>query len=172
MKRYLPLFVFLLLIIICLPALAQTKGKVVDTKGNPVAFANVVSLQPKDSVALAASLSREDGSFEFPAGTAVKLLRVNALGYETLFYNPATASAGATPAMLTITLKPLHSQQLREATVTARRPVAKLEGDAIVTTVENTTLTEAGTAHDVLREVPGIIDKGNEETPKQRHQAS
>ena len=85
MKRYLPLFVFLLLIIICLPALAQTKGKVVDTKGNPVAFANVVSLQPKDSVALAACLSREDGSFEFPAGTAVKLLRVNALGYETLF---------------------------------------------------------------------------------------
>lgn len=163
MKRYLPLFVFLLLIIICLPALAQTKGKVVDPKGNPVAFANVVSLQPKDSVALAASLSREDGSFEFPAGTAVKLLRVNALGYETLFYNPATASAGATPAMLTITLKPLHSQQLREATVTARRPVARLEGDAIVTTVENTTLTEAGTAHDVLREVPGIIDKGNED---------
>ena len=116
MKRYLPLFVFLLLIIICLPALAQTKGKVVDPKGNPVAFANVVSLQPKDSVALAASLSREDGSFEFPAGTAVKLLRVNALGYEPLFSNPATATAGATPAMLTIILKPLHSQQLREAT--------------------------------------------------------
>ncbi|MGM9695009.1 MAG: TonB-dependent receptor domain-containing protein [Alloprevotella sp.] len=163
MKRYLPLLVFLLLIIICLPALAQTKGKILDPQGNPVAFANVVSLQPKDSVALAACLSREDGSFEFPEGTLVKLLRVNALGYETLYFNPAKTNGGAVPETLTITLKPLHSQQLREATVTARRPVARLEGDAIVTTVENTSLTEAGNAHDVLREVPGIIDKGGED---------
>ena len=52
---------------------------------------------------------------------------------------------------------------LSEAGVTVYRPVAKLKDGAMVTTVENTPLAKAGTAEDVLKQVPGLMQKGDKE---------
>ena len=45
---------------------------------------------------------------------------------------------------------------LGEAVVTARRPVAKIEGDALVTTVQNTYLARLRSGEDVLANIPGL----------------
>ena len=52
----------------------------------------------------------------------------------------------------------LHdSIMLQEVVVTATRPLARISGDGIVTTVQGTALSELGTAKDVLGFIPGII---------------
>lgn len=141
-------------------ATAQTKGRVTTDDGQPVAFAGVVILHPADSTVVNACLSGEDGTFTLPAGVRPCLLRVNALGYQTAYFPLPAAEAGKP---LSLCLRPLKAKALGEATVTAKRPVARIEGDALVTTIESTSLSEAGNANDVLRQVPGIIDKGNED---------
>ena len=55
------------------------------------------------------------------------------------------------------------TRTLGEAGVTAYRPVAKLKDGALVTTIENTPLAKAGTAEDVLKQVPGIVQKGDQD---------
>ena len=62
MKR---LIVLLLLAVAVLPALAKGdwKGKVVDEKGEPVAYANVAVLSKADSTVVCGVVTQEDGSF-------------------------------------------------------------------------------------------------------------
>lgn len=139
------------------PVSGQHEGRVTDENGKPVAFANVAALSPADSSVVAATLSREDGVWQLPEGTSVELLRFTALGYEPLYYR-----AEAPLTSLAVTLRPVASQ-LGEAGVTVKRPVAQLKDGALVTTVENTSLAHSGTAEDVLRQVPGLIKKNDEE---------
>ncbi len=156
MKRILCIIAFILLFVLCLKA--QTQGRVADAQGRPVAFANVVALAPADSAVVAACVSGEDGAWHLPDTLDVQLLRVAALGYEPLYYRVAEKVS-----TLTLVLREERSQTLGEATVAVRRPVAKLEGGALVTTIEHTALSKAGSAEDVLAQVPGIIRKNDED---------
>lgn len=139
------------------PAVGQHKGMVADENGKPVAFANVAALAPADSSVVAATLSRENGAWQLPEGTRVELLRFTALGYEPLYYR-----AQMPLDSLGVTLRPL-ANQLGEAGVTVKRPVAQIKDGALVTTVENTSLAHSGTGEDVLREVPGLIKKNDKD---------
>lgn len=139
-------------------ALAQQKGRVVDNTGQGVAFANVVAMSAADSTIVAACVSNEKGYYKMPAtSNKPELLRISALGYEPLFYHCNTPIE-----QLTLTLKPLKEVSLSEASVVYKRPVAHIDGDAIVTSVQGTTLSKVGSAEDVLRQVPGIIKKNND----------
>ena len=62
MKR---LIVLLMLAVVALPALAKGdwKGKVVDEKGEPVAYANVAVLSKTDSTVVCGVVTQEDGTF-------------------------------------------------------------------------------------------------------------
>lgn len=139
--------------LMALPASAQKRGQVVDAKGQPVAYANVVALNPQDSAVVAATLTHDDGQWQFADSLkTIQLLRVSAVGYEPLYYKSTVPME-----RLTLTLKSLDAHQLGEANVVARRPVSKLENGALVTSVENTVLSKAGTAEDLLQQVPGLM---------------
>lgn len=51
----------------------------------------------------------------------------------------------------------VDSVMLREVVVKATKPITRIEGDGIVTTIEGTVLQNLGTAKDVLGFVPGVI---------------
>lgn len=52
---------------------------------------------------------------------------------------------------------------VKEANVTAYRPVARIKNNALVTTIADTPLAQAGSAEDVLARVPGITKKTDKE---------
>lgn len=140
--------IFFLPALLALPAYGQYSGTVVDTGREPVPFANVALLSLPDSAVVAGTVTAADGTYRLPSGKNGALLRVSVLGYHTRLVRPDTLRGP-------IVLRP-DGQLLGEATVTASRPVSRMEGDALVTQVEGTVLQKAGTAEDVLGRVPGI----------------
>lgn len=98
---------------LALPVSAQKRGRVVDAQGQPVAFANVVALNPADSAVVAATLTRDDGQWQFADSVkTLSLLRVSAVGYESLYYKSSVPME-----QLTLTLRLLDARQLGEASV-------------------------------------------------------
>lgn len=144
---------------LALPVSAQKRGRVVDAQGQPVAFANVVALNPADSAVVAATLTRDDGQWQFADSVkTLSLLRVSAVGYESLYYKSSVPME-----QLTLTLRSLDARQLGEASVVYKRPVSKLENGALVTSVDNTVLSKAGTAEDLLQQVPGLMKSADKD---------
>ena len=139
--------------LLALPARGQISGTVTDATREPVPFANVALLSLPDSALVSGAVTAQDGTYRLPVRSGGALLRVSALGYRTHLARLDTLRGP-------VVLLP-DGQLLGEATVTARRPVSRMEGDALVTQVEGSVLEKAGTAEDVLARVPGITkEKG------------
>ena len=80
------------------------------------------------------------------------LLKVSSVGYETRYIDVRQGSVGDI-AMQS------NMQELGEVEVNAIKPTHKLTTEGIMTTVEHTLLSKAGTANDVLQNLPGVQKK-------------
>ncbi len=120
-------------------------GRVVDVKGEPVAFVNVVLLSLPDSVFVQGATTDEQGQFNIKTDMNDGLLKVTSIGYETLFIPAAPG--------LTITLRE-DEQLLDEVVVKSQLPRTHVKGDAMRTTVAGTILEKAGTVSDALSRIP------------------
>ncbi len=149
-------FLPLLLSLLACTATAQHTGRIVDEAGKPVPHANIVLLSLPDSAYVSGITSRTDGTFSLSTEGRKALLRVSLIGYSTV-YRPVSGHKN-TLGDLRITPETVE-KSLGEATVTAKRPVAKMVDGSLVTSIEGTTLARSGTAEDVLSHVPGIIKK-------------
>ena len=129
-------------------AAGDWKGKVVDEKGGPVAFANVVVISKTDSTVVAGATTAEDGSFNIVTDGKNQLMMVSMIGYKTLYLTPSSNN--------TITLLP-DTQFLEGAVVSAVIPKTALTGEGLQTSVRGTVLETVGTANDVLARTPGMI---------------
>ncbi len=144
-----------LLLLLCpLMAAAQIKGRVVDETGQPVPYANAALLSARDSALRSVVVAEADGRFSLPAVSDAGLLRLSGLGYQTTFFKVSAA----TTTLGDLCLK-ADGLMLSEAVVTAKRPVAKMTGEGLETTVAGTTLEKAGTAEDLLQKIPGVVKK-------------
>jgi len=131
-----------------LPLSAQIKGVVSDLDSNPIEFANVAVYSLPDSTLIAGTTTDEAGAFSLDSeNSSDKLLRVSFIGYET-------QTLPAKPEQ-EIFLK-LDVTMLNEVVVNGDIPRIRLRDDAVVATVENTVLSKAGTANDVLKRLPAI----------------
>lgn len=124
-------------------------GKLVDENNQPLPYANVVLLSLPDSTYMSGTISAEDGTFSLTAMSSNQVLRISYLGYNTVYKSIRLADVG------TVQLTS-DSQILGEVVVKAGLPVTRIKGDAMVTSVENSVLSKAGTAEDVLSHIPGI----------------
>ena len=151
MKRLILLFVFAT---IAFPALAKEdwKGRVVDEKGEPVAYANVAVLSKADSTVVCGVVTQEDGSFNIVTNETDGVMMVAMLGYRTVFLTPVDG------AVITLTA---DTEMLEGAAVTAVMPKTKLTGEGLQTNVRGSVLENAGTANDVLSKTPGLIKGQN-----------
>ena len=134
---------------------AQTsvyQGSVVDHNGRPVHLANVVLLNPADSLYIDGTTTDSLGHFSITALPQKAIIKASHLGY-----NDRLINAVANSAPLHIVLIP-DTIRLSEVVVKASRPVTSIEGDALATTIRGTVLENIGTAKDVLGYLPGIIN--------------
>lgn len=124
-------------------------GRIIDEQGEPVPFANVLLLQVADSSVVAGGVSNEAGVFVVPFEPEAVIAKVSYVGYKTLYRTFATEQAG------TLRLQP-ETQTLRAVNVKALRPQYKMTRGGMGVDVENTLLSDVGTASDVLSLLPRV----------------
>lgn len=129
-------------------------GKVVDENNEPMEFVNVVLLTCTDSVFIAGTVTQKDGSFLFEELNAKNgVVKLTSIGYATQAkLVPPTGNFG------TITMSP-ENIMLGEVIVKSHRPITAIKGNTLVTNVENSVLAHAGTANDVLTQVPMVLGR-------------
>ena len=149
MKKFV---VFTMMLMVALTAGAKEKkdwkGKVVDEKGEPVAYANVAVLSRADSTMVCGAVTEEDGTFNIVTTETDGIMMVAMLGYQTVYFTPVDG--------MVITLHD-DAAMLAAASVQAIMPKTKLTGEGLQTNVHGSVLENVGTAEDVLAKTPGVI---------------
>lgn len=129
------------------------KGKVVDEKSQPIAYATVLLLNNADSSFVKGVTSGEDGAFLLEGIVSDGILKVSALGYNTVFKN-----TGDNVEIVVLSEK---NQNLAEVVVKGSRPQYQRKEGSLLTNVEGTVLAGSHNITDVLLHVPGIITTAN-----------
>ena len=130
------------------------KGEIVDEKGKAVDAGNVILLDASDSALVTGNMFME-GKFEIRGATReTYLLKVAALSYHEHYQVISNPSKQAVLDVGKITVKP---RSLKEVEVVATVPLLTNLGDRMVVNVENTMLSQAGTAMDVMEGSPGVL---------------
>ncbi|MBR2205390.1 MAG: TonB-dependent receptor [Prevotella sp.] len=122
-------------------------GRVIDEKGEPMPYVNVVLLSLPDSAFVQGAMTDMDGVFKIVTDVNAGLFKVTSVGYQTLYIN---AGEG-----LTIQMKE-DTQLLSEVVVKGQLPKTQVKGDAMRTTVAGTILEKAGTISDALSKIPSL----------------
>lgn len=156
MKHLLSLL-FLSFVFVCQASGQTICGMLVDETEQPVAYANIVLLAMPDSAFVSGTVSDEKGNFVLNAADGDKIVRISSIGYVTL-YRPCHA-----PDLGVIKLAS-DAQMLGEVVVKGQLPKTRLKGDALVTNIQNSVLSIAGSANDVLAKIPGIQGKDGDFT--------
>ena len=133
---------------------APTKmmGRVVDAQHYAVEFANVSLLNVQDSAFITGGVTNENGQFVIPCEVRKAIVKVSCVGYQTFVRSFDTGKVG------NIALKEA-TMHLQKVVVKSTRPVVAIKGNALVTTVVNSQLEHAGTANDVLRQIPMVTGR-------------
>ncbi len=137
---------------------AQTdsiRGYVSDGKGMPLDYVNVLLGQSSDSSMVQWVVTNEKGYFAIPKDERGDYLKVSSVGYGTTFINDFSKSP------IRIVLKE-NDLMLGGVTVKGFRPAVKLTKEGFSTGVENTPIAYAGSASDVLEQIPMVQKNGDE----------
>ena len=128
-------------------------GKVMDENNSPLDYVNVVLLKA-DSTYMSGTVTDQNGVFLFENTPDIpKFVKISSIGYtERIFDIPSSGNVG------TVYLEPT-TVMLGEVVVKSDRPVTAIKGDALVTSVAGTQLEHAGTAEDVLVQVPMVLGR-------------
>ena len=152
MKR---LFVLTIALMVTMTTFAKTQdlgGKVIDEKGSPLPYVNVVLLSLPDSAFVQGAVTDEQGIYKIMTTQNGGLLKFSSVGYVTHYVKAADG--------LTIQMKE-DAQMLGEVLVKGTLPKIKMTGEGIQTNIHGSVLENAGTADDVLAKTPGIIKGQN-----------
>lgn len=126
------------------------KGRVIDMSGMPLEFVNVVLLQ--DSAFVDGVITDKNGNFTLPCDVTDRLkLRLSFVGFDSKYVD-ITSDGELGDIQMTAS----GSTLLKEVEVKGH--TTYLKGNALVTNVENSILANAGTAKDVLRQIPMVVD--------------
>ena len=140
--------------ILCLSAITQMMaqnitGKVVDTKGEPLAFANVVLLNRQDSAFVKGAVSGEDGSFSIDSTCNGGIIKVTSVGYKTIYKDCMGENVG-------VIKMEEDSKMLGEVVVKSSLPKTILKNGGMTTTVVGSVLEKAGTMENLLDRIPNV----------------
>ena len=122
-------------------------GQVIDEKGEPMPFVNVVLLSLPDSAFVQGGMTDDQGMFKIVTDVNNGLFKVTSIGYQTLYI--------MADQNLTIQMKE-DAKLLNEVVVKSQLPKTHVKGDAMRTTVAGTILEKAGTVSDALGKIPSI----------------
>lgn len=132
------------------PMMAQDiKGKIVDEKGEPLAFANVVLLNRQDSAFVKGVVSGEDGHFAIDSACNNGIIKVTSVGYKTAWKDCTGENAGVIKMVA-------NSKVLGEVVVKSSLPKTILKNGGMTTTVAGSVLERAGTMEHLLDRIPNV----------------
>ena len=132
------------------PMMAQDiKGKIVDEKGEPLAFANVVLLNRQDSAFVKGVVSGEDGHFAIDSACNNEIIKVTSVGYKTAWKDCTGENAGVIKMVA-------DSKVLGEVVVKSLLPKTILKNGGMTTTVAGSVLEKAGTMEHLLDRIPNV----------------
>ena len=132
------------------PMMAQDiKGKIVDEKGEPLAFANVVLLNRQDSAFVKGVVSGEDGHFAIDSACNNGIIKVTSVGYKTAWKDCTGENAGVIKMVA-------DSKVLGEVLVKSLLPKTILKNGGMTTTVAGSVLEKAGTMEHLLDRIPNV----------------
>jgi outer membrane receptor protein involved in Fe transport len=142
---------------------AQTgiiQGQLVDERGVVLEYANVLLLNPADSMLIKGVVTDLEGDFVFEAvEKGSYLVSASSVGFNESY------SALINSNHDKITIDPLiltQGVELSEVTVTTKKPFIEMKADKIVVNVENSTVNSGNSAIEILQKSPGVmIDKDN-----------
>ena len=132
------------------PVMAQDiKGKIVNEKGEPLAFANVVLLNRQDSAFVKGVVSGEDGHFAIDSACNNGIIKVTSVGYKTAWKDCTGENAGVIKMVA-------DSKVLGEVVVKSSLPKTILKNGGMTTTVAGSVLEKAGTMEHLLDRIPNV----------------
>ena len=128
------------------------RGRVVDDRKNPIAFANIVAQLKTDSTLVKGGVSDADGRFALEVMDPNDcFLSISYIGFKT------RRIASIKAANLGTIILETTAEELSEVAVVAEKPFIQREQDKLVVNVENSIVSAGGTTLEVLAKSPGII---------------
>ena len=150
--------VLLILLFVSVLSFAQhISGKVLDENKEPLAYADVVAYSLPDSLMIEGTITDNDGVFFLNKITDNNVIvSISMVGYKTVLFTEIHSDLG------TIEMEP-ESFMLEGVVIKADLPKYRTVNGGFVTQVDNTLLSKAGKAKDVLTRLPsGNIHKWQE----------
>ncbi|AWW31132.1 TonB-dependent receptor [Echinicola strongylocentroti] len=141
-------------------ALAQQSGKlsgrVEDTNGEVLPFANISLLKAGSGDMIAGAVSDENGTFEISTSAAGQMiLSVSSIGYKTYSSGAFEMTSGMKKDFDVIRIEE-EATALDAVEVRSSRPEVMIEADRTIVNVEGTVMAEGSTALDVVGRSPGV----------------
>jgi hypothetical protein len=163
MKRKVLYLAFLLLFVnyICSQDINKIQGVVIDKDSYPLEFVSIGLISSIDSSYIDGTISDSDGNFYFDLSNeymnTALLLKISLLGYKTQIINLELTTNKPLPIIMEE-----NPVILNDIIVSGSMPQFKLKGNSLITNVENTILSNLGTANDILEKIPGVIQEDGE----------
>lgn len=148
-----------------------TKGKIsgslFDEKKQALPFANVLLLKAQDSTLIKGAVSDIEGKFLFEQFVANDtqnqfIVSVSMVGYKKYFSPKIVISAENLEVKLSNIQLELDTQNLKEVTVSAKKPFVEQQADKLVVNVEGSIVANGNTALEVLQKSPGVTVDNND----------
>lgn len=131
----------------------SVRGMLIDSIGNPIAFANILAYETDSDDPISGATSNDDGSFVISKLEDKKyVISFSFIGFQTrtIAVNlPSEENVG------TVTLE-TDTQVLDETLIVLERPTLIKESGKLVFNVENTSLS-SGTTLNLLQRTPGVL---------------
>lgn len=145
---------FFFAIVVCISTMSQMmaqniSGKIVDSKGEPLAFANVVLLNRQDSTFVNGGVSGENGCFSIDSSCSGGIIKVTSVGYKTIFKDCKGENVG-------VIKMEEDSRMLGEVVVKSSLPKTVLKNGGMMTTIVGSVLEKAGSMENLLDRIPNV----------------
>jgi len=156
----------LCLILTSLSSLSQNKtisGQIKDIQNAPVAGAVIRLQKANDSIVIQKIISKDNGKFVFnnlPADSFV--LSITSVGSKKYISNKLVIDEQHTSIVLpVIILSPAKENELKEVTVTTKKPLLEQDIDKTIVNVEAMISSATSNALEVLQKTPGVMVENN-----------
>jgi hypothetical protein len=129
-------------------------GRLIDKSGQPVMYANIALLSPRDSSYITGGVSNEAGQFAIPCASKNILARISCIGYRTSFRSLQVGNVGK----IIISSDVISLQQV---TIKGHRQLVSQKDGALVTEVAGSLLSKCTNTDELLSKIPGMVKTPN-----------
>jgi iron complex outermembrane receptor protein len=158
-------FIFVFAMLICFSASGQSgiiSGKITDEKGEPLTGAVAELRNAADSILAKVNVADGQGKYSF---TNVKqgnyYLKTSLTGFTPYSGNSFSFDGSSVKDIATVKMS-VSSITLKQAEVSAIKPMVEIRSDKIVFNVENSINAVGSTAYELLQKAPGVVVDNND----------